>query len=68
MLSFAISRSKSSRDAIVAAELPIKLDTKLVQIRQDAEQSKAQAANKRLTGIQDLAWALINTPSFLFNH
>ena len=56
------------RDAIVAAELPIKLDTKLVQIRQDAEQSKAQVANKRLTGIQDLAWALMNTPAFLFNH
>ena len=23
--------------------------------------------NKRLTGVQDLSWALINTPSFLFN-
>ncbi len=27
----------------------------------------AQAQKHRLTGIQDLAWALINTPAFLFN-
>ena len=55
------------RDAIAKAELPIKLDPKLVQLRQDVEQSKAQLANKRLTGVQDLAWALINNPTFLFN-
>jgi len=28
---------------------------------------KIQYDNKRLTGLQDLAWALINNPSFLFN-
>jgi hypothetical protein len=55
------------RDAIAKAELPIKLDPKLVQLRQDVEQSTAQMANKRLTGVQDLTWALINTPAFLFN-
>ena len=56
------------RTAIAKAEEPIRLDSRLVQLRQDIEQSKAQAANKRLTGIQDLAWALVNTPAFLFNH
>lgn len=56
------------RAALTQAELPIKLDPKLVQLRADAEQSKAQLANKRLTGTQDLAWALINNPAFLFNH
>ena len=55
------------RDAIVQAELPIRLDPKLVQLRADSEQSKTQIANKRLTGAQDLVWALINTPAFLFN-
>ena len=55
------------RDAIAAAEQPIKLDAKLVQLRADAEQSKAQLANRRLTNAQDLTWALVNTPSFLFN-
>ncbi len=56
------------RDAIAAAEMPIVLDPALVRLRQDVEQSQAQLANKRLTGAQDLTWALINTPAFLFNH
>ena len=56
------------RTAITKAEEPIRLDSRLVQLRLDIEQSKAQVANKRLTGVQDLAWALINTSAFLFNH
>ncbi len=56
------------RQTLAKAELPIRLDPKLVQLRQDVEQSKLQVANKRLTGVQDLAWALINNPAFLFNH
>ena len=56
------------RATIATAEEPIKLDAKLVQLRQDSTQSNAQITNKRLTGVQDLAWALINTPAFLFNH
>lgn len=52
----------------VDAQKPIILDPKLVQLRRDAELSARQLANKRLTNAQDLAWALINSPAFLFNH
>jgi len=47
---------------------PIMLDPKLVQLRRDAGLSQTQLGNKRLTAAQDLAWALINSPAFLFNH
>jgi hypothetical protein len=55
------------REALVKAELPVPLDPKLVQLRADAEMSGKQLVSKRLTGVQDLAWALINNPAFLFN-
>ncbi len=55
------------RSAVAKAEQPIRIDPKLVQLRADAEQSKMQMTNRRLTGAQDLVWALVNTPSFLFN-
>ncbi len=55
------------RSMLVKAEEPIRIDPKLVQLRADSEQSKAQLANRRLTGAQDLVWALVNTPAFLFN-
>ena len=54
--------------AIARAEEPVRLDPKLVQLRADSTQSTMQLASKRLTGVQDLTWALINTPAFLFNH
>jgi hypothetical protein len=55
------------REALAKAELPVPIDPKLVQLRADAEMSAKQLGNKRLTGVQDLAWALINNPAFLFN-
>jgi hypothetical protein len=55
------------REAVSRAEAPVKLDPRLVQLRADVEQSKGQLANKRLTGAQDLVWALVNNPAFLFN-
>jgi hypothetical protein len=57
----------SRRTTIAKAEEPIRLDSKLVQLRADAAQSKGQLTNQRLTGAQDLVWALVNTPAFLFN-
>ena len=49
-------------------DYPIPPDAKLVQLQKDVEQSTKQLSNKRLTVAQDLAWALINSPAFLFNH
>ena len=56
------------QSALTTAELPIVIDRRLVQLRSDFEQSKLQVADKRLTVVQDLAWALMNSPAFLFNH
>jgi hypothetical protein len=34
----------------------------------ELEQAQLLVANPRLMAVQDLAWALINSPAFLFNH
>ncbi|MBI5766471.1 MAG: DUF1549 domain-containing protein [Verrucomicrobia bacterium] len=62
------SKLKSLKAALATAELPVPLDPKLAQLRADTEMSEKQQANHRLAATQDLAWALINTPAFLFNH
>ncbi|MDB2673849.1 hypothetical protein N9Y81_02745, partial [Akkermansiaceae bacterium] len=38
------------------------------RLRNDLALSGKQLSQLRLTGAQDLAWALINTSAFLFNH
>jgi hypothetical protein len=55
------------KTALEKVSAPIRLDPLLVQLRVDAEASKRQINDKRLTVVQDLAWALINNPAFLFN-
>ncbi|NIP86112.1 MAG: hypothetical protein GTO03_11320 [Planctomycetales bacterium] len=50
------------------AQQPLPVDPKLAAVRQDVQTSQQQLENKRLTVAQDLAWALINSPAFLFNH
>jgi hypothetical protein len=42
-------------------------DSELAQLAQAAQNAQQQLQNARALGVQDLAWALINTPAFLFN-
>jgi WD40 repeat protein/mono/diheme cytochrome c family protein len=61
-------RLKELRDQLEYASRPLPPDPQLAQLRRDVEMSIKQAASRRLTAAQDVAWALINSPAFLFNH
>lgn len=56
------------RNDLTAAERPLPLDPKLVRLNRAVELSTKQLQAPRLTAAQDVAWALINSPAFLFNH
>lgn len=56
------------RDALTEAGRPLPSDANLQRLRGDVELSARQLEKTRLTFAQDLAWALINSPAFLFNH
>ncbi len=58
---------KTLRDKLAEASKPLPVDSQLAQLRGDVELSKKQLANTRLTAAQDIAWALMNSPAFLFN-
>ncbi len=53
---------------VAEASKPVPDDPAIVRLRSDLAASTQQLANRRLTAMQDLAWALINSPAFLFNH
>jgi hypothetical protein len=61
-------RLQELRNRLEFARRPIQPDPALVALRRDVEMSVEQAAARRLTAAQDIAWALINSPAFLFNH
>lgn len=53
---------------IAQLEKPLPTDPQLVRLRRAFKLSKQQLSQKRLTAAQDVAWALINSPEFLYNH
>ena len=59
---------KQLKEDVEYTKRPIPEDNQLAQLKCDLAESSKQLANRRLTAAQDLAWALINSPAFLFNH
>ena len=56
------------KEVIAFVSKPVPEDARLLRLRKDVEFSVKQQQEKRLTMAQDLTWALINNPAFLFNH
>ncbi|MEC8928311.1 MAG: DUF1549 domain-containing protein [Verrucomicrobiota bacterium] len=59
---------KALQDAMARAQRPLPEDPQLRAYKRAIDLSTKQLADKRLYGAQDIAWALINNPAFLFNH
>ena len=58
---------KVLQERLTLARKPVPLPPKIARLRRALGLSKGQLAKKRIVGAQDLAWAIINTPAFLFN-
>lgn len=55
------------RNILADRQKPVPEDPMLGRLKRSVELSEQQLKNSRLTAAQDLAWALINSPAFLFN-
>jgi hypothetical protein len=53
---------------LAKAQQALPVDAKLQRLRRAVALSETQLKNKRLTVAQDIVWALINSPAFLYNH
>jgi WD40 repeat protein len=58
---------KELQDSVKRLGEPLSPDPKLAQLKRASELSTKHIEQQRLIGAQDLAWALINNPAFLFN-
>ena len=56
------------KEVLAFVSKPVPDDSRLLRLRKDVEFSVQQQQKKRLTMAQDLTWALINNPQFLFNY
>jgi hypothetical protein len=55
------------RRRLADASQPLAVDPRLARMQRAVTLSTEQLQNARLTAAQDLTWALINSPGFLFN-
>jgi WD40 repeat protein len=56
------------RTTLELAQRPVPDDRPLLQLQADLQRSQQQLEQLRLTLAQDLTWALLNSPAFMFNH
>ena len=66
VLAVASDQRSAEQNELLISEF-VKSDLKFQRLQKAVEQSRMEAQNPRLVGLQDLAWALVNNPSFLFN-
>lgn len=60
-------RLQELRNRLTEVSQPLPIDPALAELQAAVELSARQLENARQTFVQDLAWALINSPAFLFN-
>jgi hypothetical protein len=58
---------KGFKASLAKAEQPLTIDPTLAKLRRARDLSEKQQGTIRLTAAQDIVWALINSPAFLFN-
>lgn len=59
---------KKLQEDLAYVSLPVPPDARHEELKKAVALSQKQLQNVRRTAVEDLAWALINSPAFLFNH